>query len=271
MARHAPGHLRVAVLGAGRIGLRIAGRLDGGPEGPELVALLARPEQRAALAARFGAARICTRLEEVLARAPDVAAECASARLLAEAGPALLRAGTDVIPLSLAAFANPATERALLAAAGAGPGRLEIPAGAMAAIGFLAAAREEGLHAVRLCVSYPPTRLAGTPAEPALAGLAAPRTVFAGTVREAAALFPRHLNVSVGVALAGLGLDRTELALVADPGIGQCRFVLSARAAPGDIHLAVEGRDRPVEEDPVDHTTFSVIHLLRRRMARLAV
>jgi aspartate dehydrogenase len=262
--------LRYGVIGCGRIGLRIATRLADDPGAPRLAALLCRPAQAGALAARFGAAAICTDLPGFIARAPQVAVEAASAALLAEAGPALLAAGIDVMPLSLAAFADPAVEARLRAAAAAGPGCLEIPAGAMASLDALAAAREDGLDSVSLRVSYPPARLAGTPAGP-LDDLTAPRTVFAGSVREAAARYPRHLNVSVGVALAGLGLDATRFELVADPGITQCRFDLAAQAGPGALRLSVGGRDLPVEEDPVDYTTFSVMRLLRRRLARVKV
>jgi aspartate dehydrogenase len=118
-------------------------------------------------------------------------------------------------------------------------------------------------------VRYPPARLRGTPGE--AEGLTAPRVVFAGTVRQAAALFPRHLNVSVGVALAGLGMDRTEFTLIADPGITQAAFLVEAEAGPGAIRLAVDGRDRPVDEDPADYTTFSVLRLLRRRQASVMI
>lgn len=256
--------LRVGILGAGRIGRRIAERLEEG----QLAALLCRPAQRDELVHRFGEHVVCTGLDAFMRLEPQVVAECASATTLAGTAPCLLAAGIDLIPLSLAAFADPATEAMLLAAAEAGPGRIEIPAGAMASLGFLAAAREEGLHAVRLTVRYPPARLRGTPGA---GDDAAARTVFSGTVRQAAALFPRHLNVSVGVALAGLGLDRTQFTLVADPGITQATFLVEAEAAPGAVRLAVEGRDLPVEDDPVDYTTFSVLRLLRRRRAAVMI
>ena len=41
------------------------------------------------------------------------------------------------------------------------------------------------------------------------------------------------LNTSVGVALAGLGLDATEAELVADPAISETAHELEIHAAPG--------------------------------------
>jgi hypothetical protein len=48
-------------------------------------------------------------------------------------------------------------------------------------------------------------------------------------------------------------------------------FEVEASAAPGAVTLRVGGRDAPVEADPIDYTTFSVIRLLRRRQAFLKV
>jgi aspartate dehydrogenase len=90
-------------------------------------------------------------------------------------------------------------------------------------------------------------------------------------VRDIALRFPGHLNVAASVALAGLGFDRTQVELIADPDISQAWFEINAVSDSGPVHLRVDGRDAPVEDDPIDYTTFSVIRLLRRRGAPLAI
>lgn len=46
------------------------------------------------------------------------------------------------------------------------------------------------------------------------------RTVlYAGPTRQACALFPRNINVHASIALAGIGFDRTESVIVADPAV----------------------------------------------------
>ena len=267
------GCLRFAIIGFGRIGARLAQRLPGTPQAPELVGVLASPGTLAQARAALGEARAFDRLDELLRQAPDIIVECASARTLAESGAAILAGGSDLLPLSLAAFADPIVEARLRAAADRGPGRLEIPAGAMASIDMLAAAREDALSSVVFRAAYPPQRWRGTPAEAMarLDALAVPATFFKASVREAVGLFPRHINVAVGVALAGLGLDRTHVELVADPALTQARFELEAQAGPGRVHLVVSGRDVGLGEDPVDYTTFSLMRLLRRRQARIMI
>ncbi len=265
------------IIGFGCIGKRVAARLRG-PDAPRLLAVLVRVGQEAEAQAVLRAdatdeVAVCTRVEDFIAARPRIAVEAASGAALAAFGPALLAAGIDLVPLSLAVLADRAVEARLRAAALAGPGRIELAAGAMAALDFLATARENVLTRVVFRAAYPAFRWSGTPAEALLdlARMTAPAVFFRGTVREAAQAFPRHLNVCVGVALAGLGLDGTEAELIADPSLRQAAFEVEAEAEAGAILLRVAPRDAPAGADPVDHTAFSVMQVLRRRAARMAI
>jgi aspartate dehydrogenase len=260
------------VIGFGRIGQHIAGRLQG-PDAPRLVAALVRPSQVDRARLTFGEEKICTSLDAFVSRHPAIAVECASATALDIYGPPLLAAGIDLVPLSLAALADPAVEARLCHAASVGPGRIELAAGAMASLDFLAVAREDALSQVTFRASYPTARWIGTPAERFidLARVTAPTVFFRGAVREAASLFPRHLNVSVGVALAGLGLDNTAAELLADPSLSQAAFAVEAVSRAGAIRLCIGPSDAAAGVDPLDYTTFSVIRVLRRRTARIAI
>jgi aspartate dehydrogenase len=261
------------IIGFGRIGRRIADRLAGTPDAPELAGVLVSAGRRHSAVDAVGENRVFTDPAAFLGLGLDVVVECASAAALAELGPAVLASGADLMPLSLAAFADPVVEQRLRTAAATGPGRLEIPAGAMGSIEFLAAAREDGLAAVTFRAAYPVARWRGTSAEAMtdLAAVTAPTTFLRTSVREAVRQFPRHINVAVGVALAGLGLDDTLAELIADPGITQARFEIEAVAGPGPAFLRIDGRDAPLGADPVDYTTFSLIRLLRRRQARIMI
>ena len=52
-----------------------------------------------------------------------------------------------------------------------------------------------------------------------LATLREPLVIYEGSVREGAARYPQNVNISAAVVLAGFGLDRTQLTIVADPTI----------------------------------------------------
>ncbi len=244
------------LIGFGKIGRRVAARLAGASDAPPLVATLTRS----------------TSLAEFIAKKPAIAIECASRAWLAEHGATVLAAGIDLVPLSLTALADEAVERRLMDAAAHGPGRLEIAPGAMGSLDLLAIAREEGLERVVYRQLKSPAMWQLTPAASLtdLDSLRERTVFFKGSVRAVARHFPDNLNTSVGVALAGLGLDRTEAELVADPALSETAHELDLYAAAGNATLRLGGRAVGLG-DPVDYTTFSLMRLLKRRLARVVI
>jgi aspartate dehydrogenase len=254
--------MRWGILGFGRIGRRLEARLPGA------AAILVKPTQ----ASTAGKAA-CTTLDDFIAAKPAIAIECASAPVLAEHGARLLAAGIDLVPLSLTALADPAVEHRLMAAVEAGPGRLEIAPGAIGTLDLLATAREEGLRRVVYRQIKPPAMWRLTPAASLAdwASIKERQVFFRGSVREVARKMPGNLNTSVGVALAGLGLDGTEAELVADPAISETAHELEVYAAPGRAVLKLGGRDVAPDGDPADYTTFSLMRILKRRQAKVMI
>ncbi len=216
---------------------------------------------------------VCSDLRTFLEYRPQVVVECASRDALAEFGPKILAAGSDFVPLSLTALADREVEGRLMAAAEAGPGRIEIAPGAIGTLDLLATAREEGITRVVYRQLKSPAMWKLVAAARGIDfGPIKTRTVFRrGSVRELAMDFSNNLNTSVGVALAGLGLDRTEAELVADPALTETAHELEIHAAPGNAVLKLGGRDVPPDGDPVDYTTFSLMRVLRRRAARVVI
>jgi aspartate dehydrogenase len=244
---------RFGIVGEGRIGRRLAERATRLPGWAPAVFLKRGGDVDAFLSAK-----------------PELVFECASRETLAELGPKLLRAGVDLAPLSLTAFCDPAVERALRDAAEMGPGRIEIPPGAMGALDALAAAREDELRSVVYRQIKSPAMWRTTPAGDVGAG--GERRVFlAGSAREVAARFPHNLNTAVGVALAGLGLDETRVELIADPATLATQHEIEIDAGPGAYSARVGGRAVGPGGDPVDYTTFSLLRILRRRTARVSI
>lgn len=253
---------RYGIVGFGRIGRRLAARLPGA------VAVLARSPVETG-----GEVPVCRDLRSFLEHRPRVVVECASRDALAAIGPEVLAAGCDLVPLSLTALADREVERRLMAAADAGPGRIEIAPGAIGTLDLLATAREEGIARVVYRQLKSPAMWALVAAARGVdfASIEA-RSVFRrGSVRELAADFANNLNTAVGVALAGIGLDRTEVELIADPALTETAHELEIHAAPGNAVLKLGGRDVPPDGDPVDYTTFSLMRVLRRRDARVAI
>ena len=199
----------------------------------------------------------------------DIVVECAPAALLPAIAEPFLRAGKEVIVLSVGALLD---RMELVEIARASGGRITVPTGALLGLDAVAAAAESGIDSVRLVTRKPPLGLAGAPHLEGrdLAGLTEPVQVFSGTARGAAKGFPSNLNVSVALALAGFGPDRTEVEIWADPGVTRNTHTITVRSPVADLTMTIE--NVPSENPKTGRiTALSVVSLLRKRTAPLAV
>lgn len=97
--------------------------------------------------------------------------------------------------------------------------RILLPSGAVAGMDGLTSLGVGGLTWVRYTSTKPPGAWKGTPAETDfnLDALTERTTIFKGSPLDAARLFPKNANLAMTVALAGAGVEKTEILLVADP------------------------------------------------------
>ncbi|PVA11588.1 aspartate dehydrogenase [Pelagivirga sediminicola] len=233
----------IGIIGQGAIARYVAQALAEG--GTPVAAVLARPGREDAARAALDAEPVVT--AAALAECVRLVVDCAGHAGLAEHGAALLGAGCDVVTLSLGALADPALLARLRDAADAGGGALRLASGAIGALDALAAASVGGLDHVRYTGTKPPLGWAGSPAEEVLdlAEITAPEAHFTGSARDAAIAYPKNANVAAAVALAGLGFDKTEVQLIADPAATQNIHRIEARGAFGQFDFSISGNALP--------------------------
>ncbi len=261
----------VAIAGLGAIGLRVARALDAGRvPGLRLVAVSARDRARAAeRVAGFEAPPAVTGLAE-LAEAAEVVVECAPAAVFAETASAAVDKGRLLVPLSVGALLErmDLVERA--AATGA---RIVVPTGALIGLDTVRGMAEGEIRRVVLETRKPPRGLAGAPwlvdNGIEVDGLAEPLRVFRGSAREAARGFPANVNVAAALALAGIGPDRTEVTIWADPGVDRNVQSVTIESDSGEATMTM--RNVPSEENPRTGRIVaqSVLATLRRLTAPL--
>jgi len=158
-------------------------------------------------------------LDAFIADAPDLVVECASHSAVRSYVPALLEADIDVIIASIGALADEALYDTVTKAAEAGNAQITLPAGAIGGVDVMAAAKLSDITKVVYTGRKPPTAWKGTQAENVvdLDTLTNENVFFEGTAREAASAYPKNANVAATLALAGVGFEKTQVKLIADP------------------------------------------------------
>ncbi len=239
--------MRLGIIGHGAIGAEVmaaAGRGELGP-GIEVTGVLVRRPRAAA-----DGLLLTTEPARFFGRQPQVVLECAGHEAVRAHGLRALESGADLLLTSIGALVDDGLRIRLEAAAEANGRRLIIASAGIGALDILAGAATGGLEWVAMVVRKHPSAWYGTEAERLcdLAALAAPVTLFAGSVREGAARYPQNVNISAAVALAGIGLDRTELTIIADPGIQRHVVEIEATGAFGRFYFIEEVE--PTPENP---------------------
>lgn len=176
-----------------------------------------------------------------------LAVDCTGHEGLMEHGPTLLAAGVDVLSISTGVLSDPEAIGRLENAALQGASRLRFAVGAIGGIDALISAAAGRLDRVAYTGRKPPAGWKGTPAEDALdlARLEAPAQHFHGSARAAAANYPRNANVAAMVALAGVGLDATEVTLIADPALERNCHTVEASGDFGSFRMELFGAALP--------------------------
>ncbi|CAM5210894.1 L-aspartate dehydrogenase OS=Bosea thiooxidans OX=53254 GN=nadX PE=3 SV=1 [Bosea thiooxidans] len=262
--------LRLALIGWGAINRRIAELLAERSKGDIAIAAVAVRNAAAAINIPAGA-ELITGPGELAGLNLDLVVEAAGREAVGIWGEAALAHASAFAVASTSAFCDDALLDRLIAAAESRGSQILIPPGALAGIDGIAAASLLPLDEVVHRIVKPPAAWRGTPAESliALDTLTEATAFFSGSAREAASRFPQNANVAVISALAGIGLDRTRVELVADPAAAGNGHQLSARGAFGKLDLAIENRPLATNPKSSEMTALGLVRLIENRMRTL--
>jgi len=228
--------MRLGVIGYGAIAQHLVAAFDAGSlPGVEIPAVLVRRARPA-----DGMRAVTNDVTDFLVHRFDAVLECAGHQAVREHGERVLDSGADLIVTSVGAFTDDALLARMRGAAERAGRRLILPSAGIGALDILSAAATGGLDEVIVTVRKDPVSWQGTIAAEGhdLANLKGAVVLYDGKVREGARLYPQNVNIAAATALAGIGLDRTRLIIVADPAIRTHQVEIAARGAFGSFRFA---------------------------------
>ncbi len=157
--------------------------------------------------------------------------------------------GKSVIPMSVGGFVFDENLEEFI---NKNKGSVYIPSGGIAGIDALLALKQIGLEFVNLVTIKSPKSLMGAPyfeKNPVdFENLEEPTVVFDGTAFEAIKAFPANTNLSITVSLAGLGLHKTRIKIIADKDTKLTTH--SLMAGGNDCQFKIEVSGTPLEKNP---------------------
>lgn len=203
---------------------------------------------------------------EFLSSGADIIVEAASQDAVRAFGKPILEAGKDLMIMSVGALGDGIFLAELLEATTKRGSRIYVPTGAIAGIDAIRSVRHV-LESVTLTTTKSPEALAGAPffqtSKVRLDDITKSAIIYEGTAANAVKAFPANVNVAAVLSLAGIGVDRTRVRIVADPNATTNRHEIVATGSFGEIKITVNNVPSPANPKTSFLAVLSAIECLR--------
>ncbi|ANU15291.1 aspartate dehydrogenase [Planococcus halocryophilus Or1] len=139
-----------------------------------------------------------------------------------------------------------------------------LPSGAIGGLDVLQSANAVGgLKKVRITTRKSPASL-GIESEEE-------KVIFEGSAYEAVEKFPKNVNVAMTLALAGIGVEQTEVRIIADPAIRQNSHTVEVVGDFGQMELKVENNPMPNNPKTSLLAALSILNVLQNKDGALRI
>ncbi|KAA0005331.1 aspartate dehydrogenase [Euryarchaeota archaeon ex4484_162] len=227
--------MNIGIIGCGAIGTDVALAIDKMEEIEKIYLYDIDEDKAKSLCKKVKKAEV-KRVEDFLDEV-DIVFEAASQKAVAEYGERVLRAGKDLIIMTIGALFDDRLREKLIKLARENKCKIHLPSGAACGIDGVKAASMAKLDYVTLVTTKPPG---------AFGRRYNKRTIiFEGNAREAVKRFPRNINVAACLSLAGVGFDRTTVKIIADPVVTRNSHKILAHGEFGRLRAEIENMPNP--------------------------
>lgn len=210
---------KIGIVGCGAIGTMLAQSVKKNIHEMNIAAISdADKEKSKRLADLLGKRSLIASLDSLIKKV-DIVVECASQDAVAILLTKMMKTrGKKLVVLSAGGLLRAGN---LLDRAVRGGVEIHVPSGAIGGLDALKGAKMAQVDKVTLITSKPPLSFEGAPYIRAkkinLKKIKSKTVLFEGNAREAAKGFPANINVAATLSLVGLGPEKTQVRIIADP------------------------------------------------------
>ena len=244
---------RIGLLGCGSIGSQIAIAIDTGKIPAHLTHIFDedRKKSETLLSKLQKKPEIVENVHLLSSNSLDLVVEAASQQAVNDNALSILQNRKDLLIMSGGALLDESVFEIISDACNELKKTVYLPSGAISGIDALKSVKDE-LDSVVLTTTKHPDSLRGAPFfehfKINLDDIKESSTIFEGTASEAVRLFPKNVNVSALLSLAGLGSHETIVKLNVDPNTTKNTHVIIATGKFGRLTTTIE--NVPDETNP---------------------
>lgn len=234
--------MRIGLIGAGAIGRFLLQEINGKSHSDLMVeSVLVRNKAKHQDLEKMYNVTLYQEMEDFLAADPGVVVEAANVEaaqiLLPEVIP-----HKSVVAISIGAFRNAVFYEKMDKLSKQYKQKIHLPSGAIGGLDLLQNANTlGGVEKVTLVTRKPAASLVNRPVEKE-------EIIFEGSAGEAIHAFPKNMNVSIILSLAGIGMAQTKVQIIADAAAKRNSHSVTVEGDFGRASLTVE--NRPLPENP---------------------
>jgi aspartate dehydrogenase len=203
-------------------------------------------------------------IEEAVKKA-DLIVECSEKQAVYEIASKTLNSGKDIMLMSTSGLVE---HMELLELAREKNCCIYLPSGAIAGLDGVKSAAVGKIESVTLTTTKNPKALASAPyvieKKINIEEIKSKTVIFDGMAKEAVKGFPANINVCVALSLAGIGLDKTKVKIIADPAVHVNIHEIEVKGDVGRIYTRVENIPSPVNPKTSFLAALSAIATFKR-------
>jgi aspartate dehydrogenase len=260
---------RVGLLGCGAIGTEIAHAIDSGKISAKLTHIYDfSKENSKKLVDSLTAKPVITENVGLLAASPvDMIIEAASQDAVRDDILTILQNRKDVMIMSVGALLDESILDIVLDGCEHFNKKVYLPSGAIVGLDGIRAVQDE-LDSVTLVTTKHPKALKGAKFFESYEidpdNITSPTVLYQGSAQEAVRLFPANINVAALLSLAGLGSQKTQVKIVADPKTDKNTHEIQAEGKFGKFAIKVENVPSPSNPKTSRLATLAAIECLKK-------